>query len=163
MTASLRPPTSSDYETIASWIPDADACLRWAGSLVPYPFPVSQLPHLLAVEDSESFCLGRGDRIPVGFGQLWLRDNGAVRLMRIIVSPKVRGQGLGRELCRLLIARAVDVAGADKINLAVYRDNVVAVSLYQSLGFIPVASRCTAELLFMTLAPGSRINTGDGG
>jgi hypothetical protein len=30
MTIVLRPPERNDYDAIASWIPDAKACLRWA-------------------------------------------------------------------------------------------------------------------------------------
>lgn len=153
MTVSLRPPTRPDYDVIASWIPNASACLRWAGPLVPFPFSASKLPELLAVADSESYCLGEANNNPQGFGQIWLRDGDAVRLMRIIVSPDTRGQGLGRELCRQLISRAVEAEGGKSINLAVYRDNTAALRLYQSLGFLPVDARCTAELLFMTLVP----------
>ncbi len=153
---SLRPPVPSDYEAIASWIPDAGSCLRWAGPRVPFPFSAPELPQLLAVEDSESHCLSDGGSLPLGFGQLWLRDGADIRLMRIIVSPAARGRGFGRELCRQLISRAVDVIGAPAVTLMVYRDNRVALGLYQSLGFSPVDSRSTETALFMRMASENR-------
>ena len=108
MSVLLRRPIEADYEAVASWIPDSKSCARWAGPRVPFPFFAPELPTLLAVPDSESYCLSDRDSPALGFGQLWLRDGDAVRLMRIIISPAIRGQGFGRELCRQLIARAVD-------------------------------------------------------
>ena len=61
------------------------------------------------------------------------------------------GLGVGRELCRLLIVHAVDVIGARAVTLAVYRDNVAALGLYRSLGFVSVDSRSTEESLLMRL------------
>ena len=69
------------------------------------------------------------------------------------MSPEARGQGFGRALCRQLISRAVEVADANALTLMVYRDNVVALGLYQSLGFVPVDSRSTVESLFMRMIP----------
>ena len=160
MSVLLRRPIEADYEAVASWIPDSKSCARWAGPRVPFPFFAPELPTLLAVPDSESYCLSDGDSPALGFGQLWLRDGDAVRLMRIIVSPAVRGQGFGRELCRQLIARAVDVVGASAVTLAVYRDNVPALSLYRSLGFMPVDARSTDESIFMNMVPGSGGSSG---
>jgi [ribosomal protein S18]-alanine N-acetyltransferase len=151
MTLLLRPPTPADYDVVASWIPDAKACLRWAGPDVPFPFSARDLPGLLAVQGGESLCFGESGAATLGFGQHWPRPDGTVHLLRIIVSPAGRGRGLGRELCSQLIARARAVSGPRAVTLRVYRDNTVAVVLYESLGFVPVESKCTADSLFMKL------------
>jgi [ribosomal protein S18]-alanine N-acetyltransferase len=150
MTMRLRPPEPKDYDIIASWIPDAKACLRWAGPRLAFPFAAADLPALLAVPDTESFTLTDGSPVTLGFGQLWLRDGDAMRLMRIIVAPQLRGLGVGRELCRLLIEHA-RVAGAPAVTLAVYRDNEAALDLYRGLGFEAVESRSSPESLHMRL------------
>jgi ribosomal protein S18 acetylase RimI-like enzyme len=151
MTIVLRAPVATDYDAIASWIPNAKACLHWAGPRIQLPFTGAQLKERLAVPDTESFTLTDGSPVTLGFGQLWLRDGDAARLMRLIVAPPLRGLGVGRELCRLLILHAAEVIGAPAVTLAVYRDNAPALGLYESLGFEPVISRSTPESLIMRL------------
>ena len=131
----LRSATDADYLQIASWIPDADACERWAGPGVAFPFQPSELQRLLAGEDIVSCCLvaARGELL--GFGQYLPRPRKVVHLMRIIVSPARRGEGIGRVLCEQLMARAVDATGASAVSLNVYADNEPALALYRSLGF----------------------------
>jgi ribosomal protein S18 acetylase RimI-like enzyme len=110
------------------------------------------LPELLVLDGGASYCLDGGAGTPVGFGQYWPRPDGAVHLLRIIVSPGHRGAGLGRELCRRLIAMALEAPGATSVTLNVYPDNPAAVCLYQSLGFREDESRSRGDSLFMRLA-----------
>jgi ribosomal protein S18 acetylase RimI-like enzyme len=152
VTISLRAPVATDYDALASWIPDAKACLLWAGPRIRFPFTAKELQQQLAVADTESFTLTDGGPMTLGFGQLWLRDGDAARLMRIIVAPPLRGLGVGRALCRLLIAHAADVIGARAVTLSVYRDNAAALGLYRSVGFEPVDSRSTQEALLMRVS-----------
>src|SRR5688500_3890444 len=147
----LRRPTAADYVHIASWIPDADACRLWAGPIVPFPFLASELAELLALDRSVSYCLEEGDNLPLGFGQYWPRPDGSAHLLRIIVSPRRRGEGVGVALCRQLIARAVE-DGATAVTLNVYPENVAAVALYQRLGFRRDESRPMRDSLFMRLS-----------
>ena len=152
MTCRLHPPRLIDYETIASWITDAAACVRWAGPRVPFPFAASELPRLLTIDGIESHCLVDGTSDICGFGQFWIASPGAVHLGRIIVSPTKRGKGYGRTLCQQLIEKAVHKTGASEITLRVYRDNSVALSLYVDLGFLVDDSKSTDEVLFMKAA-----------
>lgn len=149
MCTALRIPESTDYLAIATWIPDVQSCVRWAGPRVPFPFSAAELPSLLAVDGGASYCLAEEAAGPLGFGQHWELLAGAVHLGRIIVSPAARGQGLGRRLCQLLVAQAVHATGATAVTLRVYRNNTAAFSLYSSLGFIPVEPASTEDVLFM--------------
>jgi [ribosomal protein S18]-alanine N-acetyltransferase len=151
----LRSARPADYEAIAAWIPDAEACLRWAGPRVAFPFSAAQLPHLLSVDGCASYCWSDGGSAACGFGQHWPHESGAVHLGRIIVSPALRGRGLGRELCRQLCARAIESAGASTVTLNVYRDNAVAVALYRSLGFAPIEARSSPEAFLMRMHAGT--------
>ncbi len=57
-----------------------------------------------------------------------------VNLWGVFVSPRFRGQGIGRAL----VERAVAHAGANgvrRVNLTVFVPNAAAVRLYESLGF----------------------------
>lgn len=146
---SLRGPGPVDYEAICAWVPDARACLRWAGPQVPFPLSAAQLPALLAIGGAASYALADGAAAPIGFGQHWVRVPGDVHLGRIIVSPAARGRGYGRLLCELLMAQAVRATGATALTLRVYRDNVAARTLYSRLGFAGVEAQSSGEVLFM--------------
>jgi ribosomal protein S18 acetylase RimI-like enzyme len=88
----------------------------------------------------------------VGFSQYWPRPGDAVHLLRVIVAPDARGNGLGRELCVQLAERALEATSAGVITLNVYRDNPVALALYESLGFNVVLEKSTGDALFMAKA-----------
>src|SRR3979490_2073242 len=90
----LRTPFPADYEALASWVPDAKACIRWAGPGVPFPLTSATLSGLLEVAGGCSYVLAEGAAGPVGFGQHWVRVPGAVHLGRIIVSPQAPRRGL---------------------------------------------------------------------
>jgi ribosomal protein S18 acetylase RimI-like enzyme len=161
MNVTLRPPSLADYDSIASWIVDAEACRRWAGPKIPFPFLAAELPQLLAVSGGDSYCLADEGDVPVGFGQYWPRPGGTIHLLRIIVSPTFRGKGLGRELCDQLIARALAAAPAHSLTLNVYRNNEAAVALYERLGFNVVAERSNGDTLFMAKpVPAHRVASG---
>lgn len=149
MSVALRLPSSSDYESIASWIPDAEACRRWAGPKLPYPFSIADLPQLLAVPGGGSYCLADHTGAVLGFGQYWPRPGDTIHLLRIIVSPALRGRGFGRTLCSQLIARALVAAPSRALTLNVYRGNEVAVALYEGLGFKVVPEKSNGDSLFM--------------
>ncbi|MNI30875.1 putative acetyltransferase YhhY [compost metagenome] len=52
------------------------------------------------------------------------------------VSPAARKQELGRRLMTELITKAGQLAGMEIINLTVFSDNLPAIRLYASLGFV---------------------------
>jgi len=49
VTISLRAPVASGYDALAAWIPDAKACLHWAGPRIRFPFTGAELQQQLAV------------------------------------------------------------------------------------------------------------------
>jgi [ribosomal protein S18]-alanine N-acetyltransferase len=149
MKLALCQPAPADYETIASWIPNAAACVRWAGPNLQFPFLARDLPELLAVTRSHSFSLVSAENLLVGFGQFWPRDERTVHLGRIIISPGHRGCGLGRSLLELLLTNAVNETKANRVTLRVYRDNQPAISIYSRFGFSPVDSESNVEVLTM--------------
>lgn len=149
MNPTLRIPIASDYDSIASWIPDATACARWAGPYLRFPFAARELPELLVVKDARSFSMAHGDGRPLGFGQFWRRDENTVHLGRIIVSPHERWRGYGTMLCRLLMAQALQATDAQAVTLRVYRDNATAFAIYSKLGFLVVESESNADVFAM--------------
>ena len=138
---------------IASWIPDAVACARWAGPHLRFPFTPQELRELLVVPNACSFSMAIGSAIPLGFGQFWRRAESSVHLGRIIVSPHERGRGYGKALCNLLIAEALRATNAEMVTLRVYRDNSIAFSIYSNMGFLVVESESNTEVFAMEAKP----------
>lgn len=148
MTARLRPATSSDFAEIATWLPDQAATLRWAGPRVTFPFDGEQLEAQLQVAGGRSYVLC-SDGVPVGFGQHWVLEAPSVHLGRLIVAPRSRGHGFGRDLCVQLIAAAKESTGASSVTLRVYTANEAALALYRSLGFRLEAEESDGQVMFM--------------
>ncbi|MFZ6766716.1 GNAT family N-acetyltransferase [Undibacterium sp. Di26W] len=149
MSSTLRPALFTDYAVIANWINDAEACARWAGPRLAFPFDSAGLPALLAKPEAQAFVLIGADKEVAGFAQFWRRDAQRVHLGRIIVSPATRGLGFGRVLCEQLMQQAIAVTGLSVVSLRVYRDNPGALHLYSQLGFVAVEAESNADVLAM--------------
>ena len=57
-------------------------------------------------------------------------------IYRMFVSPDAAGRGIGRELILALIDQARAIAGVEQLNLTVITQNLRAIRLYESVGFI---------------------------
>lgn len=66
-------------------------------------------------------------------------ERGYMTLVHVIVDEKYRGRGLGRKLCESLLAEAMQ-HGAHTAYLQVLRNNQIAISLYEKLGYKNVYS-----------------------
>ncbi|WP_213990036.1 GNAT family N-acetyltransferase [Sodalis sp. dw_96] len=146
-------PTPSDYTALSTWVEDATTCMRWAGPNLPFPLDVEHLPQLLNGPEATrtSYILYNSERLgdPLGFGQLVQKESGISHLARIIISPKYRGNGLGRVLCQQLIAKATAVSRVQQLTLYVYRDNQNAMGLYLSLGFAEADKQPRSDMVLM--------------
>ena len=60
--------------------------------------------------------------------------DGYCLLHNVVVSPSLRGKGLGQKLCEAAIAKAKEI-GASHIYLQVMQNNPIALNLYKKLGF----------------------------
>jgi ribosomal protein S18 acetylase RimI-like enzyme len=69
----------------------------------------------------------------MAFGQVMDKPQNRQHLANIIVSPLHRGRGHGRTLLQELLSRTT----ADRVSLNVNDGNLVAVSLYATVGFLP--------------------------
>lgn len=145
----LRAPQPSDYDALVSWVPDVTTAVCWAGTSLGFPFAATDLPARLEVDTRASYFLSDETGEPLGFGQHWIRQEGAVHLGRIIVSPHKRGLGLGTQLVSLLITQAANATQARVVTLRVYRNNPIAHGIYTKVGFKPVEAESDADVLFL--------------
>jgi ribosomal-protein-alanine N-acetyltransferase len=141
----LRPVHPSEYARVAAWA-IAEA---WPGKNKNVLLTQQEFPDILILPGHLSFALSEPGGEAMGFGQIWTNSAGAVNLVRILIAPHLRGQGLGKKLCALLLEHATEVLGAPSVKLRVYRNNLPAVAVYRALGFHPIESESNAEVLAM--------------
>ena len=135
----LRPATPEDLETILAWIPTPEALKLWGGPALTFPPLADKTWDEIGATDENTFSLISPDGTIVGFGQSLPREPDRMHLARIIISPSVRGTGLGRILCQKLIEVGQRRYLASIFTLNVYKNNRSAVHLYESLGFTVVS------------------------
>jgi RimJ/RimL family protein N-acetyltransferase len=72
--------------------------------------------------------------------------NGSARLAVLIGERSDRGEGLGTEAVRLLLAYGFDYLGLRRVNLAVLEGNEPALRVYGKLGFVEEGRERKAQL-----------------
>ena len=130
----IRPFQSADTETVLSWCTDEETWSGWtAGVLGDYPLTAEKFA---ATAAARRFTALDGEE-PVGFFIL-RRPDGAAHALRIgfvIVDPRKRNRGIGKEMVRLGAALAFREPGVGKVTLGVMEDNLPARACYASAGF----------------------------
>jgi ribosomal protein S18 acetylase RimI-like enzyme len=133
----LRPATRADAALALSWTPGAEELRRWSGPSTRHPATPDSLWEDINNSDATTFAWHSAAQGTIGLGQVRLREPGYGHLARIIVSPQLRGQGLGRALCLALMHEAVRLnAEVRTFSLYVFPDNTNAIGLYRSLGYV---------------------------
>lgn len=88
----------------------------------------------LYLRGKDTFLVARAGKKVVGYIIAYVEDETGY-IASIAVDPDMRGQGLGRLLMQTEMARLHE-NGAEKIGLHVRVDNIAAIHLYESLGFV---------------------------
>ena len=130
----LRPYGDEDAKIILSWPIEEKRFYQWtAGILGEYPLTLEKLSGLSGLmrfvlldetEVSGFFTLRNPKETP-----------DEVRFGFVIVDPKKRGQGYGKEMLRLGLVFARDVYRAEKATLGVFENNEAAWRCYRAAGF----------------------------
>ena len=127
----IRPYKDSDEETILSWCTDEDTFHRWtAGVLGEYPITpekfrkTGELMRFTALEETRvvGFFTVRNPRPTLD----------ELRFGFVIIDPRMRGRGVGREMLRLGLAYAFRIYKAEKVSLGVFSDNESARRCYRA-------------------------------
>jgi ribosomal-protein-alanine N-acetyltransferase len=149
--AGFHPATLADIREIAGWIKSRRDCELWAGPRIAYPLDADLLAADIDLYSADSLAMVAGNRL-IGFGQIIHMEKDRAHLARIIIAPRLRGQGLGKLLLCELMARARR-QGCRHISLYVDRRNRIALSLYAGLGFEraprPSDEQASADSLYM--------------
>ena len=127
--------TDGDIQEVMTWFPDADAVNIWGGPVFRYPFTDETFREDCHLDITETYALRNGDGELAAFGQSYERD-GRGHLARLVSNPRLRRQGAGRQLIRMIVASLAARRDYGEYSLFVYRDNEPAYRCYLSLGFV---------------------------
>ncbi|MEJ6001164.1 GNAT family N-acetyltransferase [Paucibacter soli] len=146
--ASLRALTPDEYGCVCAWA----IAEQWSGLRKGSVLRSEEFSDILGLPGHSSFAMSEGEDAPViGFGQIWQSPNGRSNLVRILIDPGLRGRGHGKQLCALLLAKALALATDREVYLRVRSDNLPAIAVYRSLGFRDLEAESHPHVLVMVL------------
>lgn len=131
------PATEQQYLQVKNWFSNHQEIFTWGGPNMTYPMADEDFINLLKAPHINSFSLTNDNQELVAFGQYYMRL-GRRHLGRLAVNPGFRGQGLSKILVTNLLAQSALAQPNTDASLFVFKDNYVACSCYQSLGFIEI-------------------------
>ncbi|MGN0437075.1 MAG: GNAT family N-acetyltransferase [Lachnospiraceae bacterium] len=137
----LRPYRTKDSIEIATWCQDEKTFYEWnAGLMGDFPLTPERFDEAVSgrIDDDTYFpFVVFDDSGIVGFFQLRNpgEDTGELRFGFVIVSPKVRGKGYGKQMLQLGVKYAFELYGANKVSLGVFANNKGAYHCYKAVGF----------------------------
>ena len=137
----LRPYKKSDSEIISSWLTDEKGFMKWCAGMYTYPMTPQQLNDrydefckdekawfMTALSDDGNVC-----------GHFIFRkadcENNSIHMGFIIISPDMRGKGLGKQMLSQALRYAFEIFGAKTVTLGVFANNPSALGCYKAAGF----------------------------
>lgn len=139
----LRPYKKEDSAIICKWLSSEEELYRWSADRF-NKFPL----HENDIEDSYTPQIKSGRFFPLTAvnendqvqGHFIIRypkddDDNTVRFGFVIVNPKLRGKGYGKEMLRLGIEYVKENLTAERIDLGVFVNNESAKHCYEAIGF----------------------------
>lgn len=134
----LRPYKKQDAETIVSWIGDERMFRLWSGNRYnKYPISAEDMNHFyMECEEQGDFyeMTALDETGIVGHFILRLVEENPF-LCFVIIDPKKRGIGYGKEMLSLALRYAFEILRVVKVSLNVFENNKPAFNCYKALGF----------------------------
>lgn len=130
----LRPYKESDAEKILSWCADEKSFYQWtAGVIGEYPVTKEQFDRLGTLMRFTAL----DEKEVVGFFTLRNPKEtlSEVRFGFVIIDPRRRGQGVGKEMLSLGLEFVRSVYRGKKASLGVFENNMSAYWCYRAAGF----------------------------
>jgi ribosomal-protein-alanine N-acetyltransferase len=151
MDFSLVPASTNHLRSVLNWINTPEQLRMWGGATLTFPPQVERLWQEIRADEQTTFTLIDASGNMAGFGQTLFREPHTIHLGRIIISPILRGRGLGRILVEKLIEAGEANFHPAEFTLNVYRNNDSAVGLYRSMGFNVLAEDAAQDSYKMGL------------
>lgn len=143
LSAGLRAALATDFPQLQENLSTPTELMLWSGPHFKYPFRREAFERHLRLrfpDRPRRICLafereadGRF-RGYIEFGRIEYEHRNAT-LARVLVDRRFRGQGVGRRMLQAALQMGFDGLAMHRIDLRVYRQNEIAIRLYESLGF----------------------------
>lgn len=137
----LRPWKKGDREMMKDWLLEERQFHMWSGGKFAYPLTVEQLKERdecteweerawsMAALDDEGKLVGHFSFREVDY------EKGSAHMGFIVIDPKRRGGGLGKEMVSQAVRYAFEILGLSRVTLNVMEENRAAYACYRSIGF----------------------------
>ncbi|NLJ30714.1 MAG: GNAT family N-acetyltransferase [Clostridiales bacterium] len=143
----LRPYKASDAGYLLNWV-DGERCFAmWCAGKFTYPLTAEQLEKYRKTyeQDEHSWIFSALDENGTPVGHFFLRgadyQKQSVHLGFIVVDPRRRGQGCGKEMVTLAVKYAFEILKMNRVTLKVFENNPAAHACYLASGFREEAYR----------------------
>ena len=139
----LRKYIKEDSPIIATWLRTEEELYKWsADRFNKYPLEENDIEENCApqIESGRFFPLTAEDEEGSVIGHFIIRypredDDSSVRFGFVIVDPKLRGKGYGKEMLILGVEYVKDNLSVNRIDLGVFENNESAKHCYEAVGF----------------------------
>jgi ribosomal protein S18 acetylase RimI-like enzyme len=127
-------PTDIHLSEMMTWFSNEEELSIWAGPNFRFPFSFNSFKQDLKLDELKSFALISDKYELMAFGQYCLRVN-RCHLVRLIVSPHHRRQGVASILIEQLITLGTLDLKTESSSLFVLEHNINAIKAYKKMGF----------------------------
>ena len=128
--------TEKDIQTICRF-PQSEEELFFLFPKATFPLTVAQLQDAIA-QRSDSTVIEHSGEV-VAFANFYRWKAGCCSIGNVIVSPTVRGCGVGRYLIEWMVELAFSKHQANEVTISCFNKNVSGLLFYPKLGFQPYA------------------------
>lgn len=146
----LRPYKKDDARTILSWCEDENTFRKWTSDRYD-SYPITERDMNYKYFDCNGDCAENDNFYPMTAcdengiaGHFILRYTGGhrhiLRIGFVIIDDKKRGHGYGKRMIQLALEYAFKIAGAERITIGVFENNLPAYYCYKAAGFRDVKS-----------------------
>lgn len=137
MSLTHRPVAEKDIQVICGF-PKSEDELFFLFPKAAFPLTASQLQDAIAQRSDSTVVEFDGEIVAFANFYRW-EVGGCCSIGNVIVSPTVRGRGVGRYLIEQMIGLAFSRHQAAEVTVSCFNENVAGLLLYPQLGFQPYA------------------------
>jgi RimJ/RimL family protein N-acetyltransferase len=138
----LLPFSRQDFPSLIAWAASPEALFSWAGGSFSFPLDEVQLErhHTRAAASRRLAFTARDPDTGEALGHIELTDvdpvQGSAHVVRVVVDPRRRGEGIGTEMMSALLDKAFLELGLHRVALRVFESNREAIAWHHKLGFV---------------------------
>lgn len=128
---------------VLSWVQTAEELMYWSGRK-DFPIENASIFEEWHSDPEIRAYLLEDENEKIGYGEIWFdASDNSVELARLLINPKYRNRGFGRQLVMHLLNQ-IDGKSYRSVELRLFPENSMAKRCYEKSGFVQV-SQDTAD------------------